>query len=798
MDRTFFYLLFLLLSSGLYGQYQIQGKITDSTTGEPLAFANVIFNENPNLQTSSDINGHFSFASRQNITRLKCSYVGYLRVEMEVDAATEKTIHIALAPNVNTLNEVIIHPGENPADRIIRKVIANKKMNDPKHIASFKYQSYNKLWGNLKLKKTVGIDTLAWNNFIKGKHLFFMENVTERRFLAPDNSEETIIASRVSGFKDIPFASVATDMQPFAFYEDNIKLLNVHYLNPISKGSLKKYNFRIEETLHKENDTVFVISFKPKKNKNFDGLQGLLYINSNRYAIQNVIASAYEKSSISLKIQQQYQWVDQKYWFPEQLNYTLTLEDFSRFKGVSTMMEGESYISKISMGIPLKKKDFPLETVHIAKDATAKDSLFWNKARYQKLNGKEMKTYRFLDSIGQKKHFDQKINLFRKLADNKIPVSFLDIDLSKTMQFNEYEGVRFGTGIYTNEKLFENFVLGGFGGYGQQDHQSKYGMETYWQISKKNEFKVGFRHQNNLMEIGQYGIQQYQNRLYNFRTFMGSQFDQIKQNTGLIEFRALRYLKCLVAFNQTNSKPLYPENPLSPVITPTAYRNTDASVFMRFAFKEKIVQLFETNYSSGTTYPILYAYISKGFKDVFHGDLNYWKIELAAEQTVFTKNIGQSHYRIETGYADHDLPAGLLFTGEGSYNQNYPFTSKHTFQTMTPYEFIADQYANAFLSHNFQTLLFKTKILQPNLSIHQNTGWGRISKEQHFEKTAFKTQEKVFLECGLQVDNLIKINIRNLGYLGLGTAVFYRYGYYALPEANDNIAYKATLNFTIK
>lgn len=72
-----------------------------------------------------------------------------------------------------------------------------------------------------------------------------MESVSELKFIAPDISEETVIASRVSGFKNPNFASLATDLQPFSFYKDNIKLFDIQYLNPISKGSLKKYSFRI-------------------------------------------------------------------------------------------------------------------------------------------------------------------------------------------------------------------------------------------------------------------------------------------------------------------------------------------------------------------------------------------------------------------------------------------------------------------------------------------------------------------------------------------------------------------------
>ena len=54
------------------------------------------------------------------------------------------------------------------------------------------------------------------------------------------------------------------------------------------------------------------------------------------------------------------------------------------------------------------------------------------------------------------------------------------------------------------------------------------------------------------------------------------------------------------------------------------------------------------------------------------------------------------------------------------------------------------------------------------------------------------------METGLQVDNIIKMNYLNVGYLGFGAGVFYRYGDYAYDKTDDNIAFKFTVSFSIK
>ncbi|MEX2379366.1 MAG: DUF5686 family protein, partial [Vicingaceae bacterium] len=105
-------------------------------------------------------------------------------------------------------------------------------------------------------------------------------------------------------------------MQSFSLYNDYLSLLGMNYLSPISKGSTSKYLFVLEDTLYQGGDTVFTISFRPQKGKFFDGLEGILRINTNGFAVQNFIASADDQETVDIKIQQQYQYVKDQQWFP--------------------------------------------------------------------------------------------------------------------------------------------------------------------------------------------------------------------------------------------------------------------------------------------------------------------------------------------------------------------------------------------------------------------------------------------------------------------------------------------------
>lgn len=791
-----FWLLLMLLQgavfSGLSQPYRIQGRIVDLASKVPLPFANVVINHQKNQTVSSDINGFFSYQSNQKITALSCSYIGYKNREWVLEELPLTPLVIGLEASSELLKEVAVYPGENPAWRIMKQVIAHRDRNNPERLPSFSYECYNKLVADFKLNSTHPKDSAGFAAFRNGKHLMIMENVTRRKFISPDLSDEEVIATRVSGFKNPMFASVATEIQPFSFYQEHIKLLDIHYLNPISSGSLKRYRFKIEDHYLQEKDTVFMISFEPLSGKNFDGLKGVLYIHSAHYAVQKVIAWPNHRGKINLKIQQQYQQIDGTYWFPEQLSYVLQIDAYPSPK-MGLYLEGKSYIRQVQINPSLRRSDFALQRVHIAEDAPRKDTAFWQQKRTEPLRAEELKTYRFLDSVGQKYQLDRALKIVEKLTENRIELGCIDLDLSKTIQYNQYEQTRWGTGIYTNQKVSPYFWVGGFAGYGTKDQKWKYGYEAYGVLSRKKELFLGVSHQHNLAEIGTTDLRSYHSKILRWRTYLGSWFDQIHQNSLVFKYRISRFCTGITSVNRTEVKPVYPTQPMTDLVR---YKHTDLRTYLRFAYREKITQVFQRNVETATTYPILYFFASKGIKNWLGGDWNYLKLQMAIEQNFYTPQIGQTSYRIESGFLDKTVPLGLQFTGEGSYDSQNPYVTKNTFQTMKPYEFASDQYLHLFLKHDFGALLFKTKYLQPGLSLYQNWGWGSARKNHLEVSGLFKNLQRVYAESGLGVNNLIKINLENLGYLGIGTAVFYRHGFYAYPDLKDNLAYKITFQLT--
>jgi hypothetical protein len=332
------------------------------------------------------------------------------------------------------------------------------------------------------------------------------------------------------------------------------------------------------------------------------------------------------------------------------------------------------------------------------------------------------------------------------------------------------------------------------------DKKSKFGLELNYnkQIEGFN-FNFGIKYQDNLTEVGGYGLSSIDENFYNFRKFIGYRYDRIKQKSFFTNFRSFKYFKWNIILNQANILPQYEITSLSNSMENILnYNTTSVNVNLKFAYKEKFINSFNQNISTGTKYPILNISYSRGFKNVLKSNLNYNKIEVSIEQDLYTRNIGHTKYRVDLGYIDSLLPYGLLFTGEGSYESNTFFIMKNTFQTMKPYEFLSDKYFNLFTSHNFGGLLFKHKEFQPNITLHNNFSIGNLSNNNQNQRIDFKIKDKLFVESGLVIDNILKTNYLNIANLGIGFGAFYRYGVYSSDDFKENLAFKVTLNLTVK
>jgi len=822
-------------------QYSVSGKVVDKNTGAPLPFVNLIVTGHPQIGMTADIDGNFMLSAPFQISSLTCSYVGYRDTVIQIHNSSNKiegTI-IKLREASVGLREVKVLPGVNPALRIIQAAIDNKDKNDPEKVHSFTYDSYNKLYCTSDIKGATDTvnsldssriqhsyrDTAHQHNSIKKllkkQYFFLMESVSQRKYLYPSHNYEKVIATRTSGLQNSPFALLAQQLQSFSFYKDQVSIFNEEYLNPVSDGGIKRYFFVIEDTLYSGKDTVFVISFKPKPGKNFDAMKGVVYINTNGYAFQNVIAQPIRKDqTVSIHIQQKYQFVNNKQWFPVQLNtdwfYNNAIvkdtdivstkkdsmnpdDEHNKIKVVS-----RSYIKNIVLDTVLRKGDFGRVQVEIAENASNKPEYFWNKYRIDTLSKKDKKTYQVIDSLGTANHFDRKLKWFESLSTGELKVDWINIDLNKILNYNGYEGLRLGMGLHTNDDISKYFSVGGYGAYGTGDKAFKYGADMAFIFDPYNHVKLDLAYQQDVIGVGMVNFYNNQSLLSNenYYNYFINNMDKMQKETVSFSFDAFRYFQFNFFGDEqlrttTNSYEFGQTSDNVTVLT-NQYWFTEAGVGFRFAYKENFVKSPLGMISLGTKYPIVWGNITQGFNNLLNGQYIYTKYDLKISKDFHIPLAGFSSVTLLAGYVQGNVPYTLLYEGKGSYQKistgSFPLAVDNSFETMRLNEFLSSQYVNFFYSHNFQSFLFHIGNFKPELKLVFHAGWGSLSNPGSQYGITYNTMNKGYYEAGMELNSLYKSGF--FRYIGVGG--YYRLGPYSLSTPYQNLALKITVTTSYK
>ena len=788
----FLVLLIISFNNILYSQknqthFKIQ--VVDSKSKEPLPFATILINNDQHKGNVTNLNGWCEFYLSPSDSCIQISYIGYetkfIKRNHILPTIKLKAIDIKIA-------EVIIYPGENPAHRIIKNAVKNRKINSPDKIPEYACTIYNKSIYNYIFEDKAKKDS-SFQDFIElfdDSHVILMESATERFYKSPDKTKEIIKKVRVSGFKDPSIAPLSTDIQPFHFYDPLVQIFNVTYLNPISLGSHKKYFFLIEDTLYHQNDTTFIISFKPKKNTNFEGLKGFIHIKTKQFAIENVVASPSEKKLMEVHVQQMYEYKNE-HWFPKEIKSELKWDNLYNM-GIGMNVKSESYITSFRTNIPKDSVKYNEEVLIFDKLATKNAKIEMDNLRYIELSEKDKNTYTTMDSIGKKEHFDYWLSFGEEISENKLPIKKFYMPIDKFYTYNDFEGSRLGLGLYTNDKLINWLELGGWGAYGFRDKKWKYGGDLKLYFDQKKENILSGSYQYDALFPGNEDFAR--NESY----FEGYFLQQADYSTKVnVSFQTrMKYLQLRLAILNDKRSPQYNYSFLLNNNWVKEYETTEFSAQIRFAYKEKYIWQLKQKLLIESKWPILTVGYKKGLKGFYGGELDYEKLWVQLDYKYHFPRLGESKIRVEAGKVWGNIPYSFLFSGAGGWNSTMPFFVENRFNTMSPNQFANNEIINAYFSHNFGTRLFSTPKWKPKVMITQAFGIGNLTNKTFHKDITLTDMNKGYYESGLVINEILRYNFFNFFYLGVGGGIFYNYGYYSSNNWENNIKLKISGNIS--
>lgn len=788
-------LAFSVLSTLVFCQTTI--FIKDQITNEAIPFVKV----RPDLGSPflADIDG--SFILQKEILQLDLRNYGYRDTILSVSSITDNTIF--LIPIIQNIQEVVAVAGENPAHRIMDIVIANRKKNNPLENDAFRYESYSKFIFDMNQEALDSIpenttDTILLDikKFFTEQYLFMVESASTRTFLPPNRDKEEITAYKVSGFTNPMFSTFANEMQSFSFYENQFELLGKTYINPIAFGGTRRYLFVLEDTTVINQDTTFTIFYRPRSGKNFEGMTGRLYINTNGYAIEKVTASPYEDSTgTEIIIIQEYAIVDNKKWFPSKLSTEISMKGavlVPTLKNGYIQGKGSSYIKNVEFNpTDIRKRDFDNITVTTTEDAATVKEEVWDTLRKYAITDKEVRTYNMLDSLSKEEKFDQKLEMLTSLLEGKLPLGNFNLDLTRLINYNLYEGYRFGAGLETSKKMMKNVMIGGYYGWATRDKESKFGGYSTIHLYKKRGLKLNLRYQQDLIERGGFTFQKDVFTLNS--TSLSRQFfiqNMERQRLGEIVLSGNIRSNMKVSLIGNYQRIWYTDDY---VYLPSEKTNIDlaeTSIEFTWNIREKVMQLGNIRVSKGTKFPKIMLKATKGWKGWMESDYDYLRFQAEIQQEVLVRGTGKFIWTIIGSQTVNDVPLFLMHRGNGT-GRPWNLSTANTFETMAPSEFFHTKQAALFTRFVFNPFKTKAKWNEPQFCFHHAIGYGEMNlKDQH--SVSFKSMDKGFFEGGVILNNVLVS-----GFTGIGIAAFYRYGEYSDSDWKKNIMPKIAVSFNL-
>jgi len=817
--------LFLLVPIVIQAQLNINGVIKDASTNKPLAFASISTSNNRNF--ISDVDGKF-FVEVKKTTSFKVSYIGYDAMQITIEP-NKKFYQVLLFPKINSLNEVNVSYKENPALRIIRKVIQNKNNNNPeKKLTNFEFNGYNKIIvtanpdsinGSIDSlfteknseKKFSKIDSSSYKfkKIISKQHLFQTEKVSLYQF-NHQGLKETVLGTKMSGFKQPIYEVLGLNLQSFSLYDPKYELCETKYKSPITINSELNYSFKLLDSSKIDSRNAYVIFFKDK-NKDA-GLSGLLYIDKANFGIAKAIMRT--KGVLDLTGIHEFNYLPKEnLWFPKRKILKIAKgknDEDIKFFGETMQFDAddptdlrsrkkvasdyayllsETYFTNFTYNHPIKIKN-PSIAIEVKENAIHKDETFWNQYRKDTLDIRSPKTYIALDSIVSINKIEKKLLIGRKILGGYIPLGPIDIDSRYFLSYNNYESFRLGLGGKTSEKFSKIFKIEGYSAYGIKDGNFKYNLGLSTRIGKFSNSWIGGSYTDDIREIASttFAIDKRPFKLYDPRPINLSTFYNYKNWRGYIETKIIPKTESIWQLTQSRIEPkfnyLYNLNDK----LYSAYNMTTAMVSVQWNPFSDYMQTPNGRLEVEKRFPKFTFQFTQAIPKLFGNDFDFGKIDFRAEYEKKYLNGQKTALQITAGYAYGDIPLTHLYnTSPNNLTkdrvlQRITIGGKNSFETMYFNEFFSSEFISFQFKHGFKRVPIFNKI-KPSLVLVSRMAWGEMKFPEQHVGIDYKTLNKGYFESGIELNQIFN---------GLGLSGFYRYGPNGLSRFEDNLAIKLT------
>jgi len=763
---AFKFLLITLLfaSSFTFAQETVVvGQVLNIADKKPIPSVNIYFKNSDKIVQSNE-EGYFLIRYTGKESTLIFSSVGYKKRELKIKPGQSVGTQIELEEENTLLQEAFVVPGVNPALDLLRKVRLMRKTNDLSRLSGFSMQSTEQ---NLVLLNKLNqryVSKRIYDQLKKGNISNIDSSLVIPMYMA-ENKYQITNTSKIQVSKNI-FSSIGSvdkileklvgDLDTeLNFYDNTITVFGKSMISPLASVGNAYYDYYLADSTHSVTGKLYEIHFRTKNKKNL-AFDGKLWIDSASYALTKIEAELPNQANINfihnLQIFQQFEPLLNKYWTRKSeemalnMNYELLAD--SLHPNPEIILKRSAVFSSNNSAL-----NHPLNFAQSSYTPQTLDE------KLNELNNTPvLRTAKWIADIA---------------LTGYIPAGKIDIGkIQQIIRITDIEGLRLTLPFRTNEKLWKNISLGGYGGYGFKNQEVKYSGFAQFKIPGDRRRILSLNYTNDYRRVD-----------YNYNDFMFRENPLVTGDedisSSIFAMKSAGKMserkEYLVSFaNDWNSdiesnlflrsNQLFANASMPMLLNGVSVANflqqQSGTFSTRFSFNERTYDDQMQRIYISNIKPVIYGTVEVGKYQLGTKTGQYGKIIGSIKQFV-RLDIGQLNYIAEAGWIVGNVPYPLLEVPPGSETGGY---STYQFNMMNYMEYAADKYVNLHSELMLNGLIFnqipliKYLNLREMVSFHMAYGSLSDSHKSVLDYPDYMNPlNKPYMEVGVGMTNILHI-----------------------------------------
>lgn len=710
--------LFLLFSFFANAQETVVvGQVLNKYDRSPLESVNVSF-KGTNVRTLTNSEGYFLIRNSGSESVLVFSLVGYRTEEVKVKPGESAGLEMLMEEKENLLDELLVRPGINPADDLMRKVRENRKRNNVLAPLKSKEQSLVLLskndsrWTNNRL-----FEQFKSGNVSSKDSLLLVPLYMEESEYSQSKNEKNLLSKNTFNSSETAQKAISSLLMglntELNFYNNAVSILGKSMISPLSSVGRSYYRYYLVDSIKNSAGKEYLLHFQSKNVKNL-AFNGEMHIDSATLALTFIRAELPRQASLNfihnLQISKSFQRLE-KVWIPsnEKSAWNLTYELWKENNRSAELLIRRNTDYTFEGG------KLQLQTDSFANSPYSQQQLEEKMAAMQQTSLYKTASY-----------------ITNTLITGYLKAGIFDIGpFPAIARLTKTEGFRLGLPIRTSRQLWKNFMLGGNIAYGFSDEKIKFAGEAQWKLplkSKRIILGASYLDDNRRIDYD-----------YNNYSSLENPLSTADENmlTTLLSFKSQNRIskrKEMAAFLYNDWSPnaeskwifrniTYYSNDLLPFIhhgnTISSFTDRNFSFPTRFSFGEKVKDEHFQRLYLQTFKPIIYATIDGGQYRLGDNEGMYGGIRGSVSQNGRFA-VGEWRYLVEAGKIFGNVPYPLLKFFQGASGNLY---NSFEFNLMNNREFLADTYGTLFSEVILNGVLFNYIPLVKKLNLREIAGF---------------------------------------------------------------------------